>query len=271
MLEMKLFVTGASPTSRKAVESLTKIASSMLHHGYRLEVIDVLDRPDEASAAGVFCTPMLVKRSPGPEAWMLGDFHNEERLRRVLEPTTPAAPRSLQARDARPALMIANQRVPIHSLDGTLAADAGAPAQGAARTDTRRGEAARPKQIVVIDDYEGIHDSFRVALDSAYVDVISARTGDLGVEAVRACDPQLIYLDLKMPGKDGVATLRDIRADNEHAPVIIMTAFAEEFMTQLRAAHADGLGFELLSKPLDIDELYLVSAVATGGFGPSLA
>ena len=73
-----------------------------------------------------------------------------------------------------------------------------------------------------------------------------------------------------MPGKDGVSTLRDIRSHDTHTPVIVMTAFAEEFTERLRIADHDGAHFELLAKPLDIDELHLVSAVATGGFGPSL-
>ena len=235
MFDLKLFVTGNSPTSKNAIENLTRVANHALRRGFRLEVIDILRQPHEACAEGVFCTPMLVKKSPGPEAWILGELSDEARLLRALLPEG--------SDDAQPAVVGASQpRVLLH-----------------------------PRRIVVIDDFEGIHDSFRVALDGAYVDVISARTGELGAEAVHACNPDLVYLDLKMPGKDGVATLRDIRQKNEHTPVIVMTAFADEYMNDLRCANREGLAFELLSKPLDIDELHLVSAVATGGFGPCLA
>jgi DNA-binding NtrC family response regulator len=129
----------------------------------------------------------------------------------------------------------------------------------------------RFKRIVLIDDYEGIHDSFRVALDGVPVELISAYTGDLGVEAVRACHPDLVFLDLKMPRRDGVSTLREIRERDTHTPIIVMTAFAEEFTSPLESADRDGAYFELLAKPLDIDEIHLVSAVATGGFGRTRA
>jgi CheY-like chemotaxis protein len=228
MVEMKLFVTGSSPTSLKAVENITHVANNVLTRGYRLEVIDVLRHPNAAGAAGVFATPMLIKTKPAPEAWILGELNDPVRLMRVLAPA-----------DA-----------PEHA--------AAVPVPGSRR-------------IVVIDDFEGIHESFQVALHDMQVDLICARTGELGVEAVRAGNPNLIFLDLKMPGKDGVSTLRDIRKQNDTAPVIIMTAFADEFTTPLRRADSDGLQFELLAKPLDVDQLYLVSAVATGGFGPCLS
>jgi circadian clock protein KaiB len=129
---LKLFVTGNSPTSRNAIENLTRVANHALRRGFRLEIIDILRQPHEACAEGVFCTPMLVKKSPGPEAWILGELSDEARLLRAIA----------TGRERRRAAGLSSARQQPRAL-------------------------LHPRRIVVIDDFEGIHDSFRVALDGA--------------------------------------------------------------------------------------------------------
>jgi CheY-like chemotaxis protein len=112
------------------------------------------------------------------------------------------------------------------------------------------------KRVLVIDDEEAVRDSFRLALDGTAYDLTLAESGEAGVELILdgyAFD--LIFLDLKMPGINGVEALRRLRACGCDAPIFIITAFAEEFMLELKQAAESGMGFELARKPLDCSEI----------------
>lgn len=104
--------------------------------------------------------------------------------------------------------------------------------------------------ILVIDDDPAVRGAFKLILeDDGYV-VREAENGREGIEMVLQERPDLIFLDLRMPGLDGVETLRRLKAIDETLNIYIVTAFATEFMEQLKAAHDEGLQFELASKPL---------------------
>jgi CheY-like chemotaxis protein len=72
----------------------------------------------------------------------------------------------------------------------------------------------------------------------------------------------LIFLDLRMPGLDGVQTLREIRKIDAEVPVYIVTAFHVEYFEQLKAASVDGLSFEVLQKPVGRDQIIQVTESA---------
>jgi len=85
----------------------------------------------------------------------------------------------------------------------------------------------------------------------AGVELVSARTGELGIELARELKPDLVLLDINLPGMNGYDVLKSLRADAELAdvPVIAMTASAT------RADLQEGLraGFDdYLTKPFDI-------------------
>ena len=106
------------------------------------------------------------------------------------------------------------------------------------------------KNVLVIDDERAVRRSFKLALEDTSYNVSTAECGEKGVEAVENGDFQLIFLDLKMPGMNGVQTLTAIRKMKPDLPVYIVTAFHKEFLTELDDARKEGLQFQLLRKPI---------------------
>lgn len=115
------------------------------------------------------------------------------------------------------------------------------------------------KRILVIDDDEGIRKLFLLSLEGKGFKIDTAESGEKGIEIMQQTKYDLIYLDLKMPGMNGVETLRELRKINKDVPVYIITAFHEEYFDQLKAAEKDGIDFELLKKPFDSEQLVLVT------------
>ncbi len=113
------------------------------------------------------------------------------------------------------------------------------------------------KKILVIDDEDAIRKAFTLSLEDLPCEVTTAASGEEGIKVERDCPHDLILLDLKMPGINGVETLRQLR-EITSAPVYIVTAFHAEFVSELKEARIARLGFEILRKPLDTDELQMV-------------
>ena len=67
--------------------------------------------------------------------------------------------------------------------------------------------------------------------------------------------PDLIFLDLKMPGIDGIETMRRLLALDDSLSIYIVTAFSHEFLVKLKDAHAEGLKFQLANKPLTSSQI----------------
>jgi CheY-like chemotaxis protein len=79
-----------------------------------------------------------------------------------------------------------------------------------------------------------------------------------GIELERKNRYDLIFLDLKMPGMNGVETLRELRKIDKDIPVYIITAFYAEFFEGLKELGNEGVDFELLKKPLDGQSIRVV-------------
>ncbi len=115
------------------------------------------------------------------------------------------------------------------------------------------------KRILVIDDEEAIRKSFILALEDTGYIVDTADSGERGIQMNQEAPYDLIYLDLKMPGLNGVQTLREIRKDHRQVPVYIVTAFYEEFADELRQVVAEGLEFQVLKKPIGNEQIVLAT------------
>jgi CheY-like chemotaxis protein len=115
------------------------------------------------------------------------------------------------------------------------------------------------KSILVIDDEEDIRKSFVSALEKTGYQIDTAESGKEGIRKERSKKYDLIFLDLKMPGIDGVEALREIRKVNEETPIYIITAFYQEFLDELNTALKEGLKFELLKKPIIDDQILSVA------------
>ena len=109
------------------------------------------------------------------------------------------------------------------------------------------------KRILVIDDEDAIRKCFELALEDSGYEVDTASSGMEGIEMLKSQSYDLVFLDLKMPGMNGVETLREIRKLNKDIPVYIVTAFYGEFFEELKHMAEQGVEFEVLNKPVDGD------------------
>jgi DNA-binding response OmpR family regulator len=120
------------------------------------------------------------------------------------------------------------------------------------------------KNILIIDDDPAVRQAFELALRRTPYVVATADCGEAGAEQALQEDFDLIYLDLRMPGIDGVETLRRIRAKKPDQLVYIATAFHREFFDDLAAARRDGIVFELLRKPLERQQIIDITRAILG-------
>ena len=84
--------------------------------------------------------------------------------------------------------------------------------------------------ILVVEDEEDIRELLKYNLEKEGYQVFGAATGEEGLRAVRDRPPDLILLDLMLPGIDGLEVCRRIRgeAQTQHLPIIMLTAKGEE-------------------------------------------
>ncbi len=120
------------------------------------------------------------------------------------------------------------------------------------------------KRVLVIDDDSGVRESFRAALEDAGYEVTTADNGRDGIESAQADRPDLVFLDLKMPGMSGVETLKELNEACPRVPVYVVTGFYGEFLAPLRELQSRGVDFNLARKPLSVTE---IKAIAAGRIG----
>ena len=117
--------------------------------------------------------------------------------------------------------------------------------------------------FVVIDDESEIRDILAEVLESQGHKVFKAAGGKEGVEIIRRVRPDLVLLDLKMPGMDGYQVLEVIRGDEDlrSIPVIILTALKmpKQVIDGLRKGAND-----YITKPFNMDELLARTDVQIG-------
>ena len=77
---LRLFITGASPNSSRAITNLKNICEANIPGGYSLEIIDVYQSNDIAESEGLIALPMLIKKFPLPERRMIGDMSNTRKV-----------------------------------------------------------------------------------------------------------------------------------------------------------------------------------------------
>ncbi len=111
------------------------------------------------------------------------------------------------------------------------------------------------KHILIIDDNESIRRSFELALEDTGYPVTTVDSGEKGITEIKKGHYQLVFLNLNMPGMNGVQTLRAIRDLFPNLPVCIISAFHKEFLAELDDARKKGLQFQLLRKPIGAAEI----------------
>ncbi len=119
--------------------------------------------------------------------------------------------------------------------------------------------------ILIIDDDDQLRKSFHKLLTEEGYRVLSAASGEAGVEIARKEAVDLAILDMRLPGMNGLETFRALHALEPKLPVIVMTAFG----TTETAIEATKLGaFDYLLKPFDIPDMLsvIVKGLEAGRF-----
>jgi circadian clock protein KaiB len=78
--KLRLFITGSTPRSARAIENMRRICEENLQGRYDLEVIDVYQDPEATKELQVVATPTLVKILPEPLRRIIGDLSDTERV-----------------------------------------------------------------------------------------------------------------------------------------------------------------------------------------------
>ena|SRR3954470_24236123 len=89
---LKLYVTGRTPRSERAVANLRRICAGALGDGYDLEIVDVLEQPQQAERDRILVTPTLIRLAPLPPRRVLGDLSDTARVLWALGLPHGAAP-----------------------------------------------------------------------------------------------------------------------------------------------------------------------------------
>ncbi len=92
---LRLFITGSTARSTRAIENMRRICEENLKGQYELEVIDVYQDPEATRDLQIIATPTLVKLLPEPLRRIIGDLSDEERVLAGLDlATTTGSDRS---------------------------------------------------------------------------------------------------------------------------------------------------------------------------------
>jgi CheY-like chemotaxis protein len=119
------------------------------------------------------------------------------------------------------------------------------------------------KRVLIVDDEASLRTLVRVNLEIDGIEVSEAVDGNEAMSMLRQAPPDLVLLDLMMPGKDGIEVLEDVAADPElrNIPVILLTAKGEQEDLE-RGAFLGARGH--ITKPFDPEQMVRTVKAALG-------
>jgi two-component system response regulator (stage 0 sporulation protein F) len=106
------------------------------------------------------------------------------------------------------------------------------------------------KKILLVDDEESIHLLYREELEEEGYEVHSALSGEEALEKLHIIAPDLVILDINMPGMNGIDVLRRMKEINQAMPVILSSAY-QEFKQDLASWASD----DYIVKSSNLEEL----------------
>lgn len=107
-------------------------------------------------------------------------------------------------------------------------------------------------KILIVDDQYGIRVLLHEVFQKEVYQTFQAANGFQALDIVKKDNPDLVVLDMKIPGMDGIEILKHVKEIDESIKVILMTAYGELDMIQ----EAKDLGALMhFAKPFDIDEI----------------
>ena len=110
------------------------------------------------------------------------------------------------------------------------------------------------RTILVVEDYDDVRQMLRILLESEKFRVVEAASGGEALEVLEEEHPDVILMDLSLPGFDGLEVIRRTRVIDgfQNTPIVVLTAYAgpSTYENALRA----GSDY-FMAKPIDFDEL----------------
>ncbi|MCP5201717.1 MAG: nitrogen regulation protein NR(I) [Gammaproteobacteria bacterium] len=113
----------------------------------------------------------------------------------------------------------------------------------------------KQNEVWIVDDDRAIRWVLERALEREQIATRSFDTADKVLARLENFEPDVIITDIRMPGTDGLALLRQVQDEHPRLPVIIMTAYAD--LDRAVAAFRGG-AFEYLPKPFDVDDVVTI-------------
>ncbi|GAH37770.1 unnamed protein product, partial [marine sediment metagenome] len=109
-----------------------------------------------------------------------------------------------------------------------------------------------PRKILLVDDEPHVLELLSVALEEEGYTILLANNGKEALAQLKKEQPQVVLLDIRMPGLDGVEVLRRIKEINQASSVIMMTAYgAMDTVVKVIQLGA----YDYLTKPLDLEKV----------------
>ena len=107
-------------------------------------------------------------------------------------------------------------------------------------------------KVLVVDDEREIRDLLETSLSAEGYEVVVASNGEEAIRLAKTGNPQVILLDIEMPGIDGIETCKRLEANEKTRliPIIMMTAFGDRDIE----AYLEG-AVDVVNKPFDIEQL----------------
>ena len=113
-------------------------------------------------------------------------------------------------------------------------------------------KSVRNMRVLIVDDERGIRESLVGVVEDEGWEAVAVDSGDRAMVESKLNPPDLVFLDIWMPGMDGIATLQKLREIAPRLPVVIMSGHA----TIETAVKATRLGaFDVLEKPLELQKI----------------
>jgi two-component system nitrogen regulation response regulator NtrX len=111
-------------------------------------------------------------------------------------------------------------------------------------------------KVLIIDDEEAIRSSLKMIFEYKDYECVLAANGEAGLKIAERENPDVVFLDIKMPQMDGMEVLKRLKAEDPSPPVVMISGHADV----ATAFEASKLGaFDFIEKPLESDRVLLVT------------
>ena len=122
-------------------------------------------------------------------------------------------------------------------------------------------------RVLIVDDHHVVREGLRrmLEMESDIQVVAEARSGEEAVAKAISLSPDVVIMDLKMPGMDGITATREIKSRMPDIGVLVLTLYAEDFVKQAMEAGVSGY----LLKDSDCDQIVRAIHPVREGLCPS--